>query len=103
MTKSAKSIDFSVPATEVISVDHIGELIWLAYRDRTLRPRRATYDEMIATGRFLVIESEQLRASIFKHYSSVDDADELSDWIDEGSASLRAVLEPTGLTPFDYN
>ncbi len=101
-TESARSIDFSVPATEVISVDHLGQLVWLAYRDRTLQPSRSTYDEMIATGRFLVIEDDELRASIIAYYTSVADAGVLADWIDEASARLARVLEPSGLNAFDY-
>ena len=102
-TESIKSIDFSVPATEVISVDHMGELVWLARRDRTLMPARGTYDEMISTWRFLVIEDDQLRADVINYYSDLDDSAELADWIAEASSKLDEVLEPTGLNAFDYS
>lgn len=102
MTERAKSIDFSVPATEVISVEHLGDLVWVAYRDRTLQPSRSTYDEMIATGRFLVIRDPLLRTSIIEHYTSLDGADWLAEWIAEGSDRLEQVLAPTGMIPFEF-
>jgi hypothetical protein len=102
-TESIKSIDFSVPATDVISVEHMGGLVWIAKRDRTLGSSRGAYDEMIATGRFLVIEDDQLRAEIIDYYSSVDDGEGLADWIAEASSRLEEVLEPSGLNAFDYN
>lgn len=102
MTESARSIDFSVPATEVISVDHMGELVWLAYRNRTLRPSRGTYDEMISTGRLLVIEDDQLRASIIEYYTDAADADDLAEWIEKASSRLESALAPTGLNAYDF-
>jgi len=101
-TDSARSIDFSVPATEVISVNHMGDLVWLAYRDRTLRPSRSTYDEMISTGRLIVIDDDELRAAIIGYYADVADSGGLEFWINEASSRLEKALEPTGLSPFDF-
>jgi hypothetical protein len=81
----------------------MGGLVWIAKRDRTLVPARGTYDEMISTGRFLVIEDDQLRADVINYYSDLDGAGSFSDWIYDASSRLEEVLEPSGLNAFDYN
>ena len=102
-TKSSESIDFSVPATEVIDGATMGGLVWLSFRTRTLNPSRGTYDEMLATGRFLVINDDQLRGSVIDYYSYVEDSEQLGVWISESTERLQTVLQPTGLNAFDYN
>jgi len=59
-----KAIDFSVP---------VKRLVWLVARDRIFGPRRNTYDELLATGRIVVLDDPVLRTSIIEHYALIED------------------------------
>jgi len=50
-----KAIDFSVPANEEFDIP-VKRLVWLVACDRIFGPRRNTYDELLATGRIVVID-----------------------------------------------
>ena len=101
-TESAESIDFTVPATKVISDTTMGELVWMAKRFRALVPSQSTYQEMLATGRFQVINDDLLRASVIEYYSLATDGGDFAEWVAEPTESLDAVLQPTGFTAFDF-
>ena len=101
-TESIKSIDFTVPATEVISDTTMGGLVWMAKRIRSFSPSRGTYDELLATGRLLVIDDEQLRSGVINYYSLTEGSGELGEWISEPTTRLEEVLRPTGFNAFDY-
>jgi len=67
-----KAIDFSVP---------VKRLVWLVARDRIFGPRRNTYDELLATGRIVVLDDPVLRTSIIEHYALIEDVvEDLQDW-----------------------
>lgn len=102
MTESAQSIDFTVPATEVIAVDHLGDLVWMSYRYRVLQPNRGTYDEMTYTGRLIVIESDAVRAGIIDYYAFIASTGDIAEWIDEGTSKFQQVLNPTGLLAYEF-
>lgn len=72
-------------------------------RGRTLLMSRGTYDEMNSTRRFLVIDDDQLRADVIAYYSGADGKDGAAEWVSDASSMLAEVLEPTGMTPFDYS
>jgi hypothetical protein len=59
-----KAIDFRVP---------VKRLVWLVARDRIFGPRRNTYDELLATGRIVVLDDPVLRTSIIEHYALIED------------------------------
>jgi len=101
-TESIKSIDFTVPATEVIDNTTMGGLVWMAKRSRSFSPSQATYDEMLATGRLLVIDDERLRTAVINYYSLTDGLSEMGEWIYEATTKLEEVLRPTGFNAFDY-
>ena len=101
-TENIKSIDFTVPATEVISDTTMGGLVWMAKRSRGFSPSQATYAEMLATGRLLVIDDEQLRTGVINYYSFTEGSGQMVEWISEATTRLEEVLRPTGYNAFDY-
>ena len=101
-TENIQSIDFTVPATEVISDTTMGDLVWFAKRVRSFSPSQSTYDEMLATGRLLVIYDQQLRTDVINYYSLTEGSGEMGEWISEAATKLEEVLRPTGFNAFDF-
>lgn len=91
-----KAIDFSVP---------VKRLVWLVARDRIFGPRRNTYDELLATGRLVVIDDTVLRASIIEHYALIEDVvDDLNDWALIPAEKYDTFLaRSTGFNAYDFN
>jgi hypothetical protein len=88
------AIDFAVPAHEEFDV-RIKRLVWLAARTRSFDPRRGSYDELLATGRIIVVDDSELRASIIDHYSLTEDMTGLAEWVQEPATKYDEFL--TGL------
>ena len=102
MTESLKSVDFTRPAHEVIDT-HFGGLVWIVKRDRSFETTRATFDEMLSTGRLLVIEDPDLRKSIIDYYSNAEGLEGLGDWMAQSLDAMETVLQRGGYNAFDYN
>jgi hypothetical protein len=98
------AIDFAVPAHEEFDIP-LKRLVWLAARTRTFDPRRSTYDELLATGRIIVIDDSELRTSIINHYSMVEDrVSGLAEWVQEPATSYDEFLgRTTGFNAYDFN
>jgi hypothetical protein len=97
------AIDFAVPAHEEFDV-RIKRLVWLAARTRTFDPRRGSYDELLATGRIIVVDDSELRASIIDHYSLTEDMTGLAEWVQEPATKYDEFLgQSTGFNAYDFN
>jgi hypothetical protein len=101
MTESLKSVDFTRPAHEVIDTS-FGGLVWMSRRIRTFAPSRATYDELLATGRLLVIEDPGLRESIIDYYSFAENLEGVDEWMQQSTDQMEAALRESGYNAFDY-
>ena len=99
-----RAIDFAVPAHEEFD-GPLKRLVWLAARTRSFDPRRSTYDELLATGRIVVIDDSELRASIIDHYSLTEDrVVGLGDRVNEPAARYDVFLaRSTGFNAYDFN
>jgi hypothetical protein len=102
MTDSLDSVDFTRPAHEVIDTS-FGGLVWTSRRIRTFAPSRATYDELLATGRLLVIEDPGLRESIIDYYSFAENVEGIDEWMQQSTDQMEAVLQESGYNAFDYH
>lgn len=98
------AIDFAVPAHEEFGV-RLKRLVWLAARTRSFIPRRSTFDELLATGRIIVVDEGELRASIIDHYSLTEDSvTGLFEWVQEPAARYDEFLgQSTGYNAYDFN
>lgn len=98
------AIDFAVPAHEEFD-GPLKRLVWLAARTRSFDPRRSTYDELLATGRIVVIDVSELRASIIDHYSLTEDSvSGLAEWVQEPATKYDEFLgRSTGFNAYDFN
>lgn len=97
------AIDFAVPAHEEFDV-RIKRLVWLAARTRSFDPRRGSYDELLATGRIIVVDESELRASIIDHYSLTEDMTGLAEWVQEPATKYDEFLgQSTGFNAYDFN
>jgi len=98
------AIDFTVPANEEYDVG-LKRLVWWTARTRSFDPRRSTYDELLATGRIVVIDDSELRASIIDHYSLTEDrVAGLAEWVQEPAARYDEFLgRSTGFNAYDFN
>lgn len=97
------AIDFAVPAHEEFDV-RIKRLVWLAARTRSFDPRRGSYDELLATGRIIVVDDSELRASIIDHYSLTEDMTGLAEWVQEPATKYDEFLgQSTGFNAYDFN
>jgi hypothetical protein len=99
-----KAIDFSVPANEEFDVP-VKRLVWLVARDRNFGPRRNTYDELLATGRIVVLDDPVLRTSIIEHYALIEDVvEDLQDWALIPAEKYSTFLATsTGFNAYDFN
>ena len=99
-----EAIDFAVPAHEEFD-GPLKRLVWLAARTRSFDPRRSTYDELLATGRIVVIDVSELRASIIDHYSLTEDrVSGLAEWVEEPATKYDEFLgRSTGFNAYDFN
>jgi hypothetical protein len=97
------AIDFAVPAHEEFDV-RLKRLVWLAARTRSFDPRRGSYDELLATGRIIVVDDSELRASIIDHYSLTEDMTGLAEWVQEPATKYDEFLgQSTGFNAYDFN
>jgi type II secretory pathway pseudopilin PulG len=98
------AIDFAVPAHEEFD-RQLKRLVWWAARTRSFIPRRSTFDELLATGRIIVVDESELRASIIDHYSLTEDnVTGLSEWVQEPAARYDEFLgQSTGFNAYDFN
>lgn len=99
-----RAIDFAVPLHEEFN-GPLKRLVWLTARTRSFEPRRSTYDELLATGRIVVIDDSELRASIIDHYSLTEDrVVGLGDWVQEPATRYDVFLaRSTGFNAYDFN
>ena len=99
-----KALDFSVPANEEFDMP-VKRLVWLVARDRNFGPRRNTYDELLATGRIVVIDDPVLRTSIIEHYALIEDVvEDLQDWALIPAEKYSTFLATsTGFNAYDFN
>ena len=99
-----KAIDFTVPVNEELGVP-VKRLVWWVARTRSFDPRRSTYDELLATGRIIVIDDSELRASILGHYAFTEDTvTGLAEWVRKPADKYSEFLATsTGFNPFDFN
>ena len=87
-----KAIDFTVPVDEELGVP-VKRLVWWVARTRSFDPRRSTYDELLATGRIVVVDDSELRASIIDHYSLTEDrVTGLAEWVAEPATKYDEFL-----------
>lgn len=93
------AIDFSVAEIPT------KRLVWLVARTRTFDPRRSTYDELLATGRIIVIADSDMRASVINHYALTEDRLEgLAEWLREPADRFDEFLRTsTGFNAYDFN
>lgn len=98
------AIDFSVPANEQFEIP-TKRLVWLVARTRTFDPRRSTYDELLATGRIIVIADSDMRASVIDHYALTEDRlAGLAEWLREPADRYDEFLRTsTGFNAYDFN
>lgn len=99
-----QEIDFGVPANEEFDVP-VQRLVWWVARDRSFGSRRNTYDELLATGRIVVIDDPVLRTAIIEHYALIEDVlEDLEDWAQVPAEKYSAYLAAsTGLNAFDFS
>ena len=99
-----KAIDFAMPVNEELGV-RLKRLVWLVARTRSFDPRRNTYDELLATGRIVVIDDSELRAAILEHYAFMEDTvTGLAEWVQEPANNYDEFLATsTGFNAFDFN
>ena len=99
-----KAIDFTLPANEEFGV-RVKRLVWLVARTRSFDPRRGTYDELLATGRIMVIDDSELRASILDHYAFTEDTvTGLAEWVQRPAEKYDEFLATsTGFNAYDFN
>ena len=99
-----KAIDFTVPVNEELGVP-LKRLLWWVARTRTFDPRRSAYDELLATGRIVVIDDSELRASILDHYAFTEDTVlGLAEWVREPADDYdRFLATSTGFNAYDFN
>jgi hypothetical protein len=99
-----RAIDFTVPANEEFEV-RVKRLVWWVARTRSFAPRRSTYDELLATGRIVVIDDSELRASILDHYALTEDSvTGLAEWVQEPATKYDEFLaRSTGFNAYDFN
>ena len=102
MSESLESVDFSRPAHEVIDTS-FGGLVWMVKRVRSFAPSRPTYDELLATGRLLVIEDPDLRKSIIAYYTFAEGIEGMDEWMSQSTDRMEAVLRQGGYNAFDYH
>jgi hypothetical protein len=98
------AIDFSVPANEEFEIP-LKRLVWLAARTRSFDPRQSTYNELLATGRILVIDDTELRLSLIDHYAMTEDRIKgLAEWVQEPTIKYDEFLaKSTGFNAYDFN
>jgi hypothetical protein len=98
------AIDFTVQANEEFDVG-LKRLVWWVARTRSFDPRRSTYDESLATGRIVVIENSELRASIIDHYALIEDrVAGLAEWVNDPADRYDEYLgTSTGFNAYDFN
>jgi hypothetical protein len=98
------AIDFTIPAHKEFH-HPLKRLVWWAARTRSFDPRRNTYDELLATGRIVVVDNSELRASIINHYSLVEDRiSGLAEWVAEPATKYDEFLAiSTGFNAYDFN
>ncbi|MEJ2127958.1 MAG: DUF6090 family protein [Woeseiaceae bacterium] len=98
-----EAIDFTIPANEEFDVS-LARLVWWVARDRTFVPRRGTYDELLATGRIIVIADSELRASVIGHYALMEDrVAGLAEWSQAPGKSYDELLSvSSGFNAFDF-
>lgn len=96
------AIDFLAPTHEENDVK-FGHLVWWLIRDRTFAPRSGTYDELLATGRIVVIDNASLRARINDHYALVDgEIMGFSDWVEGSGDEVDKLVRESGFNAFDF-
>ena len=80
-------------------------LVWLVARDRIFGPRRNTYDELLATGRIVVLDDPVLRTSIIEHYALIEDVvEDLQGWALIPAEKYSTFLATsTGFNAYDFN
>jgi len=99
-----RAIDFTVPVNEEYGVQ-VKRLVWWVARTRSFDPRQGTYDELLATGRIVVIDDSELRGTILDHYALIEDTVVgLMEWVQEPADNYDKFLATsTGFNAFDFN
>jgi hypothetical protein len=98
-----KATDFTTPVHEE-GVYSKGHAVWDAVRSRSFDPRRGTYDELLATGRIIVIDDTKLRAAIIDHYSMVEDrVIGLPEAVAGAANEVDESVSKTGFNAFDFD
>lgn len=72
-------------------------------RDRSFETSRATFDEMLSTGRLLVIEDPDLQKSTIDYYSNAGGLKGSGEWMAQSLDKLETVLQRGGYNAFDFN
>jgi hypothetical protein len=100
---SIKATDFTAPVHEEGEYS-TGHIVWDLVRSRSFDPRRGTYDELLATGRIIVIDDTKLRAAIIDHYSMTEDqVAGLPEWVSEAGDDVDELVRKTGFNTFDFD
>ena len=100
---SIKATDFTAPVHEEGEYSK-GHAMWDAVRSRSFSTRRGTYDELLATGRIIVINDTKLRAAIIDHYSMTEDrVTGLPEWVKKASDEVDELVRKTGFNAFDFD
>ena len=100
---SIKATDFTAPVHPEGEYSK-GHIMWHAVRSRSFDPRRGTYDELLTTGRIIVIDDTQLRAAIIDHYSMTEDrVTGLPEWVEKASDDIDELVRKTGFNAFDFD
>ena len=100
---SIKATDFTAPVHEEGEYSK-GHTMWDVVRSRTFDPRRGTYDELLATGRIIVIDDTKLRAAIIDHYSMTEDrVTGLPEWVQRAGDDVDELVRKTGFNAFDFD
>ena len=98
-----KATDFTTPVHEE-GVYSKGHAVWDAVRSRSFVPRRGTYDELLATGRIIVIDDTKLRAAIIDYYSMVEDkVTGLPEAVAGAANEVDESVRKTGFNAFDFD
>ena len=102
-TDTIEATDFTAPVHEE-GVYSKGHVVWDAVRSRSFDARRGTYDELLATGRIIVIDDVGLRAAIIDHYSMVEDrVTGLPERVAGAANEVNESVRKTGFNAFDFD
>ena len=102
-SETIKSTDFKTPVHEEGRYSK-GHVVWDAVRTRSFDPRRGTYDELLATGRIIVIDDTTIRAAIIDHYSMTEDSvTGLPERVAGAANEVDELVRKTGFNAFDFD